>query len=81
MRYSLLPSDNTEDELSTTESTESEQQYYNGNEPLPVFRNGLTYGLSTKEIVTSLKAIDVNDKCVAKVVPTAVSHKSLLWWM
>ena len=70
----MLPSDNTEDELSTTESTESEQQYYNGNDHLPVFRNGLTYGLSTKEIVTSLKAIDVDDKCVAKVVPTAVSH-------
>ena len=57
------------------ESTESEQQlYYNDNDHLPVFRNGLTCGLSTKEIVTTLKTLDVNDKCVAKVVSASVSH-------
>ena len=57
------------------ESTESEQQLdYNDNDHLPVFRNGLTCGLSTKEIVTTLKTLDVNDKCVAKVVPAPVSH-------
>ncbi len=72
----MLPGDSTEDELSTSESTESEQQYYNDNNYLPVFRNGLTCGLSTKEIVSILKTTNVNDKCVAKVVPTctSVSH-------
>jgi hypothetical protein len=39
-----------------------------------VFRNGLTCGLSTKESVSILKTTDVNDKCVAKVVPTSASH-------
>ena len=38
----MLPGDSTEDELSTSESTESEQQYYNDNNYLPVFRNGLS---------------------------------------
>ena len=31
-------------------------------------------GLSTKEIISSLKTLDVNDKCVSKVVTTCVSH-------
>ena len=70
--YSALPLDDSDGQSS--ESQTSEIEFYADNDHLPIFKSGLQCGLSTSEIVNIIKGLDTDDKCVAKMVPTSVSH-------